>query len=304
MTDVAPADDLAVTVLRRFNRSFTQRIGVLDSSFLGSGRPLGEARLLFDIGELAPVTTLELRQRLGLDSGYLSRLLRSLETDGLVEMWLDPDDRRRRVVVLTAPGRRAWQDLDRRSDELATDLLAPLSGRQRDELRRSLDTARRLLEVATVEFEVVDPASHEAIGAMTTYFDELDDRFPDGFDPGDTLTADAESMRPPAGAFVVARIDADVVACGGIVRIDDATAEIKRMWVDADRRGLGLGGRTLVELEARITAMGYGRVVLDTNAVLTDAIAMYERHGYAPTDRYNDNPYAQRWFTKPVAARG
>ncbi len=285
--------------LRRFNRSFTQRIGVLDSSFLGSGRPLGEARLLFEIGAAERVTTLELRHRLGLDSGYLSRLLRALESDELVVVAPDPDDGRRRVVDLTAAGRQAWDELDARSDELATALVSPLTERQRAELDRALETARRLLEAATVRFDVVDPESTDAVTAMSTYFAELDERFTGGFDPGDTLTADAESMRAPHGRFVVARADATVVACGGIVRIDDDTAEIKRMWVAEGWRGLGLGGRMLADLEHRIEAMGAARIVLDTNAVLTEAITMYERHGYRPTDRYNDNPYAQRWFTKP-----
>src|ERR1700742_421854 len=95
-----------VTVVRRFNRSYTQRIGVLEDSFLGMGMPLGPAPLLFEIGsgpaaEQAPLTTQTLRERLGLDSGYLSRLLRRLERDGLIHVDPDPGDRRRRQVTLT-----------------------------------------------------------------------------------------------------------------------------------------------------------------------------------------------------------
>lgn len=107
-------------------------------------------------------------------------------------------------------------------------------------------------------------------------------------------------MRAPTGSFVVARSDDEVVACGGVVRHDESTGEIKRMWVHADWRGVGLGRRTLAALEDEVARLGYDTIVLDTNAVLTEAIAMYGRAGYTPTDRYNDNPYAQRWFTKPV----
>ncbi|MCB0967617.1 MAG: MarR family transcriptional regulator [Ilumatobacter sp.] len=296
-------DDTAastVATLRRFNRSFTQRIGVLDESFLGAGRPLGQARLLYEIG-LGHTSVLELRQRLGLDSGYLSRMLREFEREGLVAVTADPDDGRRRVAELTAAGRRAWDDLDRRSDELAARIVAPLTERQRTELASALATADLLLRAATVSFDVVDPAGPEAIAAMTAYFDELDGRFVDGFDPGDTLTVDAPSMREPTGTFVVAHADDEVVACGGVVRHDATTGEIKRMWVHPDWRGAGVGRRTLTALESHVARLGYDRIVLDTNAVLTEAIAMYERAGYTPTARYNDNPYAQRWFTKPVA---
>jgi DNA-binding MarR family transcriptional regulator len=93
-----------VAVVRRFNRSYTQRIGVLEDSFLGMEMPLGPARLLFEIGT-APATTRALRGRLGLDSGYLSRLLRRLEKDGLIQVVPDHDDRRRRQVSLTEAGR-------------------------------------------------------------------------------------------------------------------------------------------------------------------------------------------------------
>lgn len=301
MTDLTghtPPDD-AVSTLRAFNRSFTQRIGVLDESFLASGRPVGAARLLYEIGR-RPVTVLELRRRLGLDSGYVSRMLRDLETDGLAHVAADPDDGRRRLVSLTQRGRRVWEDLDRRSDDLAAGLLAPLTSRQRASLVDALRTADRLLRSATVGFEVVDPRSNEALAAMTAYFAELEMRFPTGFDPGDTLVADAPAMRPPTGAFVIARSDTDVVACGGIQRHDARHAEIKRMWVHGDWRGAGLGGRMLAALEAQVAALGYPTVVLDTNAALTEAIAMYERSGYRSIERYNDNPYAHRWFAKDL----
>jgi len=149
-------------------------------------------------------------------------------------------------------------------------------------------------------FEVVDPRSDEAIAAMSAYFAELDSRFPAGFDPGDTLVADAHQLAPPGGAFVLARVGDEVVGCGGVQTIGDGIGEIKRMWVAPGARGSGLGRRLLAELEARSRALGHRTVRLDTNATLTEAIAMYERAGYAGVDRYNDNPYADRFFEKPL----
>jgi GNAT superfamily N-acetyltransferase len=150
-----------------------------------------------------------------------------------------------------------------------------------------------------VTFAVVDPQADDAVASMTAYFDELDRRFPRGFDPGDALTADAASMREPNGVFVVAHSDDRPVACGGVVGLVDA-GEIKRMWVHSDWRGVGLGHRLLAELERHVARLGHDRVVLDTNSVLTDAIAMYERSGYTAIDRYNDNPYAEHFFEKPL----
>lgn len=148
------------------------------------------------------------------------------------------------------------------------------------------------------QFVVVDPESDAAIAAMTAYFDELDARFTTGFDPGDTLVADAPALRSPTGEFVIATIDGATVACGGLQTIGEGIGEIKRMWVAADRRGIGLGRRLLADLEARSRVMGHHTIRLDTNSVLAEAIAMYESAGYSEIERYNDNPFAQHWFEK------
>jgi DNA-binding MarR family transcriptional regulator/GNAT superfamily N-acetyltransferase len=289
-----------VRILRRFNRVYTQRIGVLDESYLGTGRPLGPSRLLFELGADG-TRVAELRSRLGLDSGYLSRLLRQLEDDRLVTVDRDPTDGRQRIVRLTASGRREWRRLDERSEQLARRLVEPLSDHQRTELASALETADRLLRVATVRIDVVDPRSPTARAALATYFAELDERFGSGFDPGDGgAAADAAALRPPLGAFLVMSSDGRPVGCGGVQTIDARTAEIKRMWIDPAWRGLGLGRRMLERLEAAARGLARARIVLDTNETLTEAIAMYEQAGYRSIERYNDNPYAQRWFEKSL----
>jgi DNA-binding MarR family transcriptional regulator/predicted N-acetyltransferase YhbS len=297
MTTPAQELDAHAGVVRRFNRSYTQRIGALDDSFLGTGMPLGTARLLFEVGA-EPGTTRDLRARLGLDSGYLSRLLRRLEADGLVTVAEDPADRRRRVVALTDAGRERWQDLERRSEERARDLLAPLTERQRARLAVALAEADLLVRAATVTLETVDPRSPAARAAVGEYFAELDRRFPGGFDAGEQSATDAQRLSPPAGAFVVATSDGEPVACGGVQTIGDGVGEIKRMWVHPDWRGAGLGSRLLRHLEGVCRELGHAVVRLDTNGTLTEAVAMYERAGYREIERYNDNPYAERFFAK------
>jgi DNA-binding MarR family transcriptional regulator/GNAT superfamily N-acetyltransferase len=288
-----------VDTLRAFNRRYTQRIGVLAESYLDTGRPLGPSRLLFEIGS-GGARVGDLRRRLGLDSGYLSRLLRQLEADDLLTVSVDPANGRQRLVELTAAGRREWRRLDGRADRLARQLIDPLPSRRRAELASALATADRLLRAATVTLDVVDPRSVAARAALGRYFAELDARFRAGFDPDDGGTADAGAMRPPDGAFVLLRSDETVVGCGGVQAIDDTTAEVKRMWIDPDWRGCGLGPRLLAHLEAITRDSGRARIVLDTNETLLEAIAMYERAGYHAIERYSDNPYAHHWFAKQL----
>jgi len=292
---------MAVTeVLRRFNRTYTQRIGALDESFLGLGLPLGAARLVFEIGE-AGATVRDLRARLDLDSGQLARQLRRLEDDGLVEVAPDPEDRRRRTARLTAKGRALRVRLDDRSEELARRLVEPLTDRQQERLTQALATADLLVRAATVDLRPVDPETAEARTAIDAYFAELDRRFPDGFDPGPASSADMSADQ--RGTFVLATSEGEPVACGGVRDLGERVAEIKRMWVHPGWRGAGLGSRLLRELEDACRSLGYTTVRLDTNRTLVEAVSMYERSGYRHIERYNDNPYAQAFFQKELTAR-
>jgi DNA-binding MarR family transcriptional regulator/predicted N-acetyltransferase YhbS len=287
----------AISVVRRFNRSYTQRIGVLEDSFLGLGMPLGPVRVLFEIGTES-ATVQALRERLGLDSGYLSRLLRTLESEGLIAVEKDPSDRRRRQVSLTAAGRERWAELERRSDERARLLVDPLTGRQRERLARALAEADLLVRAATVTLQPVDPADGKAREAVGHYFAEIGRRF--GFDSAGQSDKDAKLLVPPAGVFVLAVSDGVPVACGGLQTIGDGVGELKRMWVHDDWRGIGLGSRLLRHLEDQARALGHALARLDTNGALTEAISMYERAGYQPVDRYNDNPWATHFFEKKL----
>src|SRR3984885_10346601 len=141
--------DGQVGQVRRFNRTVTAQIGALNDRFLGRDRPLGHARILWEVGEDGCDVRL-LRARLGLDSGYLSRTLRALEGEGLIELRSNERDRRTRVARLTSSGRRERRALDRRADQAAESLLAPLDDAQRDRLVDAMREVERLLIGASV----------------------------------------------------------------------------------------------------------------------------------------------------------
>src|ERR1700733_11807508 len=144
------AADAEIAHVRGFNRVVTQRIGALDDRYLGSDRPLGQDRLMWEIGaEGCEVSSL--RARLGLDAGHASRLLRALEAADLVNVTPSPADARVRVARLTKLGRSELAVLGRRSDELATAILEPLDPAQRDELIAAMRTVKRLLTAAEID---------------------------------------------------------------------------------------------------------------------------------------------------------
>jgi DNA-binding MarR family transcriptional regulator/GNAT superfamily N-acetyltransferase len=283
--------------VRRFNRAVTHRIGALDDAFLSRARPLGQARVLWEIGS-AGRDVRQLRERLDLDSGYLSRLLRGLEQDGLVRVERGRDDGRVRTARLTEAGLAERATLDRLSDEAAAALLAPLSGGQRARLVAAMAEVERLLTASAVEVAPCPPGHADARFCLRAYFAELAGRFDTGFDPELSLSAADAEMTPPAGVLLVATLHREPVGCGALKLPGGAPAEVKRMWVAPSARGLGLGRRLLSELEAYALAAGARTVRLETNRVLAEAIALYRATGYREVAPFNDEHYADHWFEK------
>jgi len=285
--------------LRRFNRTVTRRIGVLNDDYLGHGRPLAESRLLFEVGRNG-ADVRDLRARLALDSGYASRLLRALEAQGLVRVTASDVDARARRVRLTAKGRREVDALDRDSQALADALLAPLSERQRTRMLAAMDEVEALLRASAVEIRVENPASAAAQACIGAYLDELDARFETGFDAARSVSAHPKELVPPQGVFLLAWLDGVAIGCGGLKVAGEGVGEIKRMWVAPDARGLGVAQRLLDALEQQARMLGLVRVRLDTNRTLVEARALYARNGYSEIPPYNDNPYADHWFEKSL----
>jgi DNA-binding MarR family transcriptional regulator/GNAT superfamily N-acetyltransferase len=289
-----------VEQVRRFNRTVTQRVGALSDDFLSLARPLAVSRLLWEIGsEGGEVVTL--RSRLGVDSGQMSRMLRALEADGLVTVSPSETDARIRVARLTEKG--LWERglIDERSDDLAASILDPLDGEQRAELVDAMRTVERLIATSLVELRTVDPEEPDAQRCLRAYVAELNRRAPErGFDPSKGSTANPHEVRPPYGAFVVIYLSGEPVGCGAVKHHPGDVTDIKRMWIAESARGLGLGRRLLGHLEGLARERGSKDARLETGDVLREAIALYRSAGYVEVEPFNDEPFADRWFTKPL----
>jgi DNA-binding MarR family transcriptional regulator/GNAT superfamily N-acetyltransferase len=261
---------------------------------------MGESRTLWEIG-LEGVEVRALRARLALDSGYTSRVLRSLEQQGLITVEPSVADRRVRRVRLTEAGLAERAELDRRSDDVARRVLEPLSESQRARLVAAMADVERLLWASMVRVAVEDPATPDAQWCIGQYLAELAVRFEAGFDASRSIPADAHEMTPPAGAFLVARLRGRPIGCAGLKLHPGEPAYLKRMWVSPEARGLGLGRRLLEDAERYAREAGAEMIQLETNRSLREAIALYRGSGYDEVPAFNDEPYAHHWFEKRLS---
>ncbi len=292
----------AVARVRSFNRLVTQRVGALEDNFLARNRPLGQARVLWEIGPEG-CDVVRLRSLLELDSGYLSRLLRSLEADGLVVVEPHQGDRRVRVARLTPQGVRERELLDQAADGLARSLLEPLDEARRARLVEAMAEVERLLTAALVEISAADPSHRDVQLCIGRYFAEIDERFENGFDMSLSVSTTLDDFRPPAGVFLVARLRGEAVGCGGLRFRGEDPPELKRMWVRGSERGLGIGRRLLAELEEHAAAGGARSVRLETNKTLTEALTLYRSAGYRDVAPFNDEHHAHHWLEKALPAK-
>lgn len=284
--------------LRRFNRAVTREVGALDTSFLGRGRPLGMARVL-QLVRPEGTDVAVIRDKLNLDSGLMSRFLRSLEREGLIRTETDPTDRRRRVARLTEAGSGEMAAYDAIGRDSAARLINRAGSRAKDVVA-AMDLIATLLNRDQLQINETDPDSREALFCLKAYFDEILARVaiakPEYFplpDPG------ADSYRPPRGRFLVAWSDDLPVGCVSLRPLDDRTAEVKRLWVHASARGQGLSRRLMAAIETEARAMGFQWLRLDTNSALTEAIALYRATGWTDIPPYTDPP-GDTWMGKPL----
>ncbi len=284
-----------ISRVRRFNRAVTAEVGALDTSFLGRGRPLGAARVLNAIGQGQSEIAV-IRDYLSLDSGLMSRLLRGLEDEGLIETVPDQQDARRRVARLTDTGRSEFQEYEALSNAQAQTFLARHGSPE--DLLRAMDIVASSLRRDHIVLEEKDPRHEDALYCLGEYYGELARRFDNGFDVSLSRDPDAKDMIRQRGVFLVAMSDGLPVGCVGLKGSGGDIAEIKRLWVAPSARGLGLAKRLMTSAETIARDLTIKILRLDTNSALPEAKQLYRGTGWTEIDRFNDDPYPDAFFEK------
>lgn len=286
-----------ISRFRRLARAVTTQTGALDTSFLGLGRPLGSARVLNAIGH-GKEDVGELRDYLGLDSGLMSRLLRGLEAEGMVETAPAPKDARRRIAKLTEAGQAAFAQYEALSDQSAEVVLGRY--KQTEALLAAADLIATVLGRDRIEIIEADPEDPRVQHCVLAYYDEISEIFGVFFDPQVSGDPEADSLRAPNGTFLLALSDGLPIGCVAVKRQAEGLGEVKRMWVAPAARGLGLAKQLMSAIETHAQRLGLTTLQLDTNGKLTAALHLYRQDGWVEIERYNDNPYAEHFFEKQL----
>lgn len=276
-----------IGTVRQFNRFFTRQIGVLREGLLHSPYSLTEARILFELGQSNQVTASKLGRELGLDAGYLSRILARLEQQGLLEKVRSENDGRQLLLSLTAAGREAFALLDHRSREEVSEMLEDLSEEDQQHLLKAMQTIESLLSNGFKFSEpfVLRPHEPGDMGWVThrhgvLYAQEYgwDEHF-------EALVAQIVAdfinhYNPARERCWIAEMDGEIIGSVFVVQSSETVAKLRLLLVEPKARGLGLGTRLVEECIRFARRHGYQKLMLWTNSVLLEARHIYEKTGF------------------------
>ena len=284
MTELA---EERIGTVRQFNRFFTRQIGVLREGLLHSPYPLTDARILFELGQCNQVTASRLGRELGLDAGYLSRILARLEQQGLLEKVRSENDGRQLLVSLTAAGREAFALLDQRSREEVSEMLEDLSEEDQQRLLKAMQTIESVLSSGFKFSEPFVLRPHEP-GDMgwvahrhgVLYAQEYgwDEHF-------EALVAQIvaefiNNYNPGRERCWIAEIDGEIIGSVFVVQSSETVAKLRLLLVEPKARGLGLGTRLVEECIRFAQRRGYQKLILWTNSILLEARHIYKKTGF------------------------
>ena len=271
--------------LRRFNRFWTAKIGVLQAGLLDTPYSLTEARVIFELAQSDATDLADLRRRLELDAGYLSRILARFRTDAVVDTRVSSEDGRRQVVSLTPKGREVFSDLDQRSSREVRSILEPLSAEDQQRLVAAMATIEDVFSSVPAEPYMIRQLLPGDLGWVVqrhgvVYSEEY------GWDQTfealvARIVADyVDNHDPRRETAWIAEVDGDPVGCVFCVHRDDETAQLRILLVDPKGRGLGIGSRLVTECIRFARRVGYRKMMLWTNDVLVAARRIYEAAGF------------------------
>jgi DNA-binding MarR family transcriptional regulator/GNAT superfamily N-acetyltransferase len=306
--------DKRVDTVRAFNRSYTELIGVLDEGMLRTPYSLTEARVIFELAQRDAVELADLRRGLGIDAGYLSRILTRFQVHGLIERERSTADGRRQVIRLTGAGRGAFRTLDARSAEQVRELLARLTEEEQRRLVNAMAVIQKVVgQAPRTDAYLLRPLRPGDLGWVVhrhgvRYAEEYG--WDDSFEAlVARIVADYVDHRDPRREDAwIAEVDGEPVGCVFCVKKDDQTAQLRLLLVEPRARGLGIGSRLVEECVRFARRAGYLEIALWTNDVLAAARRVYERAGFTlvheePHHSFGHDLVGQHWSLslKPAA---
>lgn len=290
--------------IRRFNRFYTRQIGALDEHLLHTGFSLSESRILYELGNAAGLTSAGLRQLLGLDAGYLSRIIAGFEKRGLVSKSRSTSDARATVLQLTEQGATVLASLEQAAREEVARLLQDLPASQQEQLVQAMGQIRSLLGERDATYLLRPPQAGD-MGQVVQQQAQLYAREYGWNSDFEALVAEivAKFLRefdPSSERCWIAEKDGKVIGSVFVVRHDETTAKLRMLYVDPGARGLGIGHRLLEETLRFARDSGYTRMVLWTMSVLADAGRLYRKAGFElieeePVDEFGKKLVSQTW---------
>ncbi|OWT62105.1 bifunctional helix-turn-helix transcriptional regulator/GNAT family N-acetyltransferase [Candidimonas nitroreducens] len=279
--------DQQIAVVRGFSRFYTRLVGLLNEGILKSAYSLTEVRILFELAHRDSLSASDLVRELGLDAGYLSRVLKRFEARGLLARSPAPQDARQTLLALTAAGRKAFEPLDRASHDEISQMLQALDAPGRDRLVKSMQAIERLLggRAEPAVPYVLRPLQSGDIGWITHRQGVLYNQEYGWDETFEALVAQilakfVEEFDPRRERAWVAEREGEVVGSIFVVKESDAVAKLRLLYVEPSARGLGIGRRLVDECIAFARAKGYTRMVLWTNDVLVSARRIYQAAGF------------------------
>ncbi|OLS60425.1 bifunctional helix-turn-helix transcriptional regulator/GNAT family N-acetyltransferase [Pseudomonas putida] len=290
--------------IRRFNRFYTRQIGALGEHLARTGFSLSESRILFELGSTPGLTSAELRQLLGLDAGYLSRIIAGFARKGLISKSRSASDARATVLQLTAQGKAVLASLEQAAREEVALLLQDMPAARQQQLILAMAQVQSLLGERDSSY-ILRPPQAGDMGLIVQQQAQLYTR-EYGWNPEfEAMLAEivAKFLRefdPAAERCWIAEKDGKVIGSVFVTRHDDSTAKLRMLYVDASARGLGIGQRLIEETLRFARDSGYARMMLWTVSVLTDGRRLYQKAGFqlveeAPVHEFGKDLVSQTW---------
>jgi DNA-binding MarR family transcriptional regulator/GNAT superfamily N-acetyltransferase len=290
--------------IRRFNRFYTRQIGALREHLLQAEFSLSESRILYELGTSAGLTSAELCQMLGLDAGYLSRIISGFEKKGLIGKTRSPSDARALLIQLTDAGKTVLASLEQAAREEVMAMLQGMPESRQEQLTQAMQQVQSLLADNDSSYLLRDPRAGD-MGTVVQQQAELYTREYGWNSEFEALVAEivARFLRefdPSGERCWIAEKDGKVIGSVFVVRHDESTAKLRMLYVDASARGLGIGNRLVEETLRFARQAGYKRMILWTTSILTDARKLYQRAGFQlveeePVHSFGKDLVSQTW---------